>query len=84
MPEAADWTDGFHLVVSRLMPYKNVDVVIEAFAGLPERLVVIGAGPLPDQLRTSAPRQCAHRDQPERRPDALGLRARGRARRREP
>lgn len=55
VPEAADWTDGFHLVVSRLMPYKNVDVVIEAFAGLPERLLVIGAGPLLDQLRTSAP-----------------------------
>ncbi|MGN7248249.1 glycosyltransferase family 4 protein [Janibacter anophelis] len=55
VPEAADWTDGYHLVVSRLLPYKNVDVVIRAFADLPERLLVIGAGPLLDELRATAP-----------------------------
>lgn len=52
--QVADWT-GFHLVVSRLMPYKNVDRVIEAFRGLPERLVVVGSGPLLDELRSGAP-----------------------------
>jgi len=42
-------------VVSRLMPYKNVDVVLDAFRDLPgERLVVIGRGPLGAQLRASA------------------------------
>lgn len=55
VPEAADWTDGYHLVVSRLLPYKNVDVVVEAFTGLPERLLVVGAGPLLDRLRETAP-----------------------------
>ncbi|WP_156466208.1 glycosyltransferase family 4 protein [Janibacter sp. Soil728] len=55
VPEASDWPEGYHLVVSRLMPYKNVDVVIDAFRELPERLLVIGAGPLLDRLRASAP-----------------------------
>jgi glycosyltransferase involved in cell wall biosynthesis len=52
----ADWAhDGYLLVVSRLLPYKNVDVAIEAVRGLPERLVVVGAGPLAAQLRATAP-----------------------------
>lgn len=47
---------NFYLVVSRLMPYKNVDVVVDAFRELPdEKLVVIGRGPLGPQLRVSAP-----------------------------
>ncbi|MGB2978504.1 MAG: glycosyltransferase [Propionicimonas sp.] len=51
----ADW-EGFYLVVSRLMPYKNVDVVVDAFRDLPaERLAVIGRGPLAAQLRAAAP-----------------------------
>ena len=42
-----DWAEGgFHLIVSRLLPYKNVDVVAAAFAGMPSRrLVVVGDGP---------------------------------------
>jgi glycosyltransferase involved in cell wall biosynthesis len=37
---------GFHLCVSRLLPYKNVDAVVAAFATLPgERLVIVGDGP---------------------------------------
>jgi glycosyltransferase involved in cell wall biosynthesis len=47
---------GFHLAVSRLLPYKNVDVVVEAFRQLPgERLVVVGSGPLEAELRRTAP-----------------------------
>ncbi len=43
----ADWAqERFYLVVSRLLPYKNVDVVVTAFAGMPSRrLVVVGDGP---------------------------------------
>ena len=38
------------------MPYKNVDRALEAFTDLPDqRLVVVGAGPLADQLRAAAP-----------------------------
>lgn len=47
VPHIADWAaSGYHLVVSRLLPYKNVDKVIDAFKGLPERLVIVGGGPL--------------------------------------
>jgi glycosyltransferase involved in cell wall biosynthesis len=54
--ELTDWADlGYHLVVSRLLPYKNVGAVIEAFAGLPdERLVIVGRGPEGTQLLSAA------------------------------
>lgn len=43
---------GFFLCVSRLLPYKHVDHVVDAFAMLPgERLVIVGTGPLEAQLR---------------------------------
>ncbi|PRY63208.1 glycosyltransferase involved in cell wall biosynthesis [Knoellia remsis] len=55
VPELAGW-DDYHLVVSRLLPYKNVDVAVEAFRGLPDdRLVVVGDGPLRDVLAASLP-----------------------------
>ncbi len=47
---------GFHLLVSRLLPYKNVDRAVEAFAALPdERLLVIGHGPEEERLRGLMP-----------------------------
>src|SRR5690606_19035063 len=56
VPGVAEWApQGYHLVVSRLMPYKNVQQVSSAFAAMPqERLLVIGAGPLRDQLAAAA------------------------------
>jgi glycosyltransferase involved in cell wall biosynthesis len=54
--ELADLAPGFFLCVSRLLPYKNVGVVTEAFALLPEhRLVVVGSGPQADAIRAGAP-----------------------------
>jgi glycosyltransferase involved in cell wall biosynthesis len=51
-----DWaSSGYHLVVSRLLPYKNVDRAVEAWRGLPERLVVVGHGPLEAELRATLP-----------------------------
>lgn len=48
--------DGGHfLVVSRLLPYKNADQAMEAFRGLNERLLIIGAGPLFDVLEAARP-----------------------------
>ena len=42
---------GFLLCVSRLLPYKNVGAVVEAFARRPDqRLVVVGTGPLAEEL----------------------------------
>jgi glycosyltransferase involved in cell wall biosynthesis len=46
---------GYWLCVSRLLPYKNVDAVMAAFAELPdEELVVAGTGPQEAKLRSSA------------------------------
>lgn len=51
MPEA-----GYYLVVSRLLPYKNVDAVIEAFRSRPGHcLVVVGSGPEKSRLVAQAP-----------------------------
>jgi glycosyltransferase involved in cell wall biosynthesis len=48
--------DGFFLVVARLLPYKNLDRILEVFAKRPELdLVVVGSGPLAKSLRESAP-----------------------------
>ncbi|MBW8172856.1 glycosyltransferase [Ornithinimicrobium sp. Arc0846-15] len=54
--ELADWGDkGFTLLVSRLMPYKNVDLAIEAVRGTDRRLVIVGFGPERERLRTLLP-----------------------------
>ena len=48
--------DDFYLTVSRLQPYKRVDLLVDAFAQMPERrLVVIGDGPEMKKLRSKAP-----------------------------
>lgn len=41
--------DDYHLIVSALVPYKRIELAIEAMHG--RRLVIIGGGPLLDQLR---------------------------------
>jgi glycosyltransferase involved in cell wall biosynthesis len=43
--------DSFYLCISRLLPYKNVDKVIGAFADGSRKLVVVGRGPEADRLR---------------------------------
>lgn len=48
-------TPGFVLCVARLLPYKNVDAVIDACRGIDASLVVVGRGPLEGHLRESAP-----------------------------
>jgi glycosyltransferase involved in cell wall biosynthesis len=52
----ADVESGYFLCVSRLLPYKHVDTIVEAFRDLPrERLVVVGRGPEERRLRSAAP-----------------------------
>lgn len=47
--------DDFYLTASRLVPYKRVDLIVEAFARMPDRrLVVIGDGPEEDRIRALA------------------------------
>jgi glycosyltransferase involved in cell wall biosynthesis len=47
--------DEFFLVVSRLLPYKNLDRILGVFAERPDlELVVVGSGPLEKALKQSA------------------------------
>jgi glycosyltransferase involved in cell wall biosynthesis len=52
-----EWIDpGFFLCISRLLPYKNVRAVVDAFRSLEhERLIVVGTGPEEARLRQGAP-----------------------------
>ena len=48
--------EPFYVTASRLVPYKRVDVLVDAFRHMPEkRLVVIGEGPLRKNLERHAP-----------------------------
>lgn len=56
LTELADWGPGYYLVVSRLLPYKNVNRVLDAFRALPEeRLLIVGKGPMEAELRRTLP-----------------------------
>jgi len=46
---------GFYLLTSALVPYKRVDLAVEAFRDRPERLIVVGRGPEEKILRGSRP-----------------------------
>jgi glycosyltransferase involved in cell wall biosynthesis len=37
--------DGYYLAFSRLVPYKRIDLIVQAFANTPRKLLVIGDGP---------------------------------------
>ena len=46
----------YYLAASRLVPYKRVDLIVDAFRHMPDkRLIVIGDGPMFKQLKASAP-----------------------------
>ena len=45
----------YYLTASRMVPYKRIDLVVEAFSHMPERkLVVIGDGPEMERIRAKA------------------------------
>lgn len=46
--------EDVHVIVSALVPYKKIELAIDAFAGTPRRLVVIGTGPLESSLAERA------------------------------
>jgi glycosyltransferase involved in cell wall biosynthesis len=43
--------DGYYLIVSALVPYKRVDLAIEAFNQFGEQLLVVGSGPEMEKLK---------------------------------
>lgn len=46
--------EDYFLLVSALVPYKRVDLAVEAFNRLGERLLIVGSGPDLDRLRARA------------------------------
>jgi len=47
--------ENFYLTASRLVPYKRIDLIVEAFSGMPDkRLVVIGDGPEFAKIKSKA------------------------------
>ena len=47
--------DDFYLTASRMVPYKKVDLIVEAFSKMPQnKLVVIGDGPDFDKVKLKA------------------------------
>jgi glycosyltransferase involved in cell wall biosynthesis len=47
--------DDFYITVSRLVPYKRVDFIVDAFNAMPDRrLMVIGTGPEADRIVAKA------------------------------
>ncbi|MGK7221900.1 glycosyltransferase [Kocuria flava] len=49
-------SEGFFLLVSRLLPYKNVQVIVEVFRHFRGNLVIVGNGPLREEIQNNAPR----------------------------
>jgi len=52
--KAAAAKEDYYLIVSALVPYKRVDVAVEAFRGRRERLFIAGSGPEEKKLRRNA------------------------------
>jgi glycosyltransferase involved in cell wall biosynthesis len=46
--------EGYYLIVSALVPYKRIDIAIEAFNTNRKRLIVVGKGPEEETLRRLA------------------------------
>lgn len=47
--------ESYYVTLSRLVPYKKIDLIVEAFAGMPDkRLLVIGDGPEMGKVKAKA------------------------------
>ncbi len=47
--------ENYYITVSRLVPYKRVDLIVEAFSKMPDKtLLVIGEGPEAEKIRAKA------------------------------
>ncbi len=51
----AEQKEDFYLTASRMVPYKRIDLIVEAFSHMPcKRLVVIGTGPEWDKVKAKS------------------------------
>ena len=47
--------EDYYLTVSRMVPYKKIDLIVEAFAAMPDKkLIVIGEGPEEEKIKSKA------------------------------
>ena len=46
--------EEYYLTASRMVPYKKIDLIVEAFAGTNRKLVVVGTGPHMDKIKAIA------------------------------
>ncbi len=46
--------EGYYLMVTAMVPYKRVDIAVEAFNRLKERLIIVGSGPDAGRMRSLA------------------------------
>lgn len=54
--ELLETKEDFYMTASRIVPYKKIDIIVDAFAKLPgKKLVVIGDGPDFDKIKQRAP-----------------------------
>ncbi len=53
--QMSDKKDDYYLAASRFVPYKRIDLLVESFACMPEKkLIVIGDGPEAEKIRAKA------------------------------
>lgn len=53
--ELREQKENFFVTASRMVPYKNIDLIVEAFSHMPgERLIVIGEGPEMPKIKKKA------------------------------
>lgn len=53
--ELREEKEDFYLTASRMVPYKKIDLIVEAFSAMPDKhLVVIGDGPDFDKIKAKA------------------------------
>lgn len=51
--EICEQKEDFYLTASRMVPYKKIDLIVEAFSAMPDKkLIVIGDGPDFDKIRS--------------------------------
>lgn len=54
-PDSSPPSGDYYVTASRFVPYKRIDVIARAFAGLPDRrLIVVGDGPDASKIRDAA------------------------------
>lgn len=52
--ELCEKKEDFYMTASRMVPYKKIDLIVEAFSKTDKKLIVIGAGPDMEKIKVKA------------------------------